>query len=151
MRHAGMVVAPQPSMTKPVMVFLAAIVMASCQRPAGGSDTSGSGPGTTAQTVLERVESKKVCMVNNRYMGQDQAAVVVENKTYYGCCPMCEKRLNDEPATRSAIDPVSGHPVDKASAVIGKRRTGNSKKVLYFESDETFAAYRGEKLSDARR
>ncbi|MBI3206404.1 MAG: TRASH domain-containing protein [Polyangiaceae bacterium] len=138
-------------MTKPVMVFLAAMVMASCQRPAGGSDTSGSGPGATAQTVLERVESKKVCMVNNRYMGQDQSAVVVENKTYYGCCPMCEKRLNDEPATRSATDPVSGHRVDKASAVIGKLRTGSSKKVLYFESDETFAAYRGEKLSDARR
>lgn len=149
MRHAGMVVAGQPSMTKPLMVFLAAMVMASCQRPASDSDMSGSG--TTAQTVLERVEPKKVCMVNNRYMGQDQAAVVVENKTYYGCCPMCEKRLNNEPATRSAIDPVSGHRVDKASAVIGKLRTGSSKNVLYFESDETFAAYKGEKLSDARR
>ncbi len=138
-------------MTKTLMILLAAMVVVSCQRPGSGSDTSGTGPSTTAQTVLERVEPKKVCMVNNRYMGQDQSAVVVESKTYYGCCPMCEKRLNDEPATRSAIDPVSGRQVDKASAVIGKRRTGDSKKVLYFESAETFAAYRGEKLSAARR
>ncbi|MBK7583233.1 MAG: TRASH domain-containing protein [Myxococcales bacterium] len=126
-------------MIKSWMVLLAAMVVAGCERPESGSGTSSSG--STTQTLLERVESKKVCMVNNRYMGQDQTAVVVDDKTYYGCCPGCEKRLKEEPAVRSATDPVSGHRVDKASAVIGKRKTGGDENVLYFESDETFTTF----------
>jgi YHS domain-containing protein len=88
--------------------------------------------------VLKKVESKKVCMVNNQFMDKDQIPVQVENKTYYGCCEMCKERLAKDAAARTAVDPVTGKTVDKATAVIAAQPDG---KVLYFESEKTLAAY----------
>ena len=95
---------------------------------------------STAPTsaALTRVEPSKVCMVNNAYMGKEQIPVQVQGKTYFGCCPMCEARLAKDPSSRTATDPVSGKPVDKASAVIGKDESG---AVVYFESEKNFLAY----------
>jgi YHS domain-containing protein len=87
---------------------------------------------------LQRVETKKVCMVNNQVFDKDQIPVAVEGKTYYGCCEMCKERLTKDAAMRSAVDPVTGKPVDKATAVIGALPDG---KVLYFESEATFGQY----------
>lgn len=89
-----------------------------------------------AQVV--RVDAKKVCMVNEASMSNDQIPVKVEGKTYYGCCAMCKERLEKDAAIRSAIDPVSGKTVDKATAVIGALPGG---KVLYFESDTNLKKY----------
>lgn len=95
--------------------------------------------GQTAQAEpLERVEAKKVCMVNNTVFPKDQIPVEVEGKTYFGCCEMCKGRLAKDAAIRSATDPVSGNTVDKASAIIGADPDG---KVQYFESEETFARF----------
>lgn len=91
-----------------------------------------------AAPALQRVETKKVCMVNNQVFEKDQIPVTVEGKTYYGCCEMCKERLSKDAAIRSAVDPVSGKPVDKATAVIGALPDG---KVLYFESETTFGQY----------
>jgi len=91
-------------------------------------------------TVLKRVETKKVCMINNQVFEKDQIPVEVEGRTYYGCCEMCKERLAKDPASRQAVDPVSGKTVDKAKAVIGMLPDGN---VLYFESEETFGKYTG--------
>lgn len=91
-----------------------------------------------AAPALQRVETKKVCMVNNQVFDKDQIPVTVEGKTYYGCCEMCKDRLTKDAAIRSAVDPVSGKPVDKATAVIGALPDG---KVLYFESEATFGQY----------
>lgn len=91
-----------------------------------------------APAALRRVEAKHVCMVNNQDMGKDQIAVEVENKTYYGCCEMCKKTLAEKPETRSALDPVTGKPVDKATAVIAAKADGS---VLYFESEKTFEEF----------
>jgi YHS domain-containing protein len=89
--------------------------------------------------ALTRVsDPSTVCMVNDQFMGTAQIPVQVDGKTYYGCCKMCEARLNKEQAARIGKDPVSQREVDKASAIIGKDATG---KVLYFESEETFLAY----------
>ena len=87
---------------------------------------------------LKRVETKKVCMVNNQVFDKDQIPVTVEGKTYYGCCEMCKERLSKDAAARTAVDPVSGKTVDKATAVIGALPDG---KVLYFESQETYEKY----------
>ena len=84
-------------------------------------------------------DSSQVCMVNNQFMGRPQIPIAVEGKTYFGCCEMCKKRLGTEAAARTAKDPVSGNAVDKATAVIAKRPTG---EVVYFESAETFERYR---------
>ena len=93
-----------------------------------------------AASALKRVETKKVCMINNQVFEKDQIPVEVEGRTYYGCCAMCKERLAKDPASRQAVDPVTGKTVDKAKAVIGMLPDGN---VLYFESEETFGRYEG--------
>lgn len=70
-------------------------------------------------------------MVNNQFMGRAQIPVVVEGKTYFGCCEMCKGRLARDATARVAKDPISGNAVDKSSAVIAKRADG---QVLYFEN-----------------
>lgn len=94
--------------------------------------------------TLTRVESVKVCMINDALFPNDQIPVEVEGKTYYGCCPMCKERLTQDAASRMAIDPQTGAEVDKATAVIAARPDGS---VLYFESAESLERYR-EKTSD---
>ena len=88
--------------------------------------------------ALKPIEAKYVCMVNNTAFEKEQIAVEVDGKTYYGCCPMCEERLKKDIALRSAIDPVSGQPVDKAGAVIGADANG---KIYYFESSVNLEKY----------
>lgn len=87
---------------------------------------------------LEVVESKKVCMVNDRYFGVDQIPVQVGSQTYYGCCHNCEKTLKEQASSRFAIDPVTKNKVDKAKAVIGKAEAGG---VFYFESMDSLKKY----------
>lgn len=96
-------------------------------------------PSTSAQRDLTLVtDAKQVCMVNNQFMGREQIPVQVGGKTYFGCCEMCKGRLERDPSSRSAKDPVSGNLVDKATAVIGKRVNG---EVLYFENKENFERF----------
>ena len=83
-------------------------------------------------------DPSQVCMVNNTFMGKAQIPIEVEGKTYFGCCEMCKGRLANEPATRTAVDPVSGAQVDKATAVMAKDADVN---VLYFASHETLHSY----------
>jgi YHS domain-containing protein len=93
--------------------------------------------------ALKRVETKKVCMVNNAVFEKDQIPIQVSGKTYYGCCEMCKERLAKDAAARTATDPVTKKPVDKATAVIAAQPDGT---VLYFESEKTLEQYeKGEK------
>ncbi len=93
----------------------------------------------SASAVQVVNDSSTVCMMNDRVMGQPQIPVVVEGKTYYGCCAMCKERLTNDAAARKASDPATGRSVDKAKAVIAQRPDGS---VLYFESRETLRRYR---------
>jgi YHS domain-containing protein len=93
---------------------------------------------------LRRVTAKRVCMVNDTTFPKDQIPVAVDGKTYFGCCEMCKGRLAQDATVRRATDPVSGKPVDKATAIIGAKPDG---RVLYFESEKTFAAYQKQKHS----
>lgn len=86
---------------------------------------------TDKKSKLTKVESSKVCMVNEHYMAKEQIPVVVDGKTYYGCCEMCKKALATDATKRVAVDPVSKKEVDKAVAVIGADANGN---VFYFEN-----------------
>jgi YHS domain-containing protein len=94
--------------------------------------------------TIERVQPARVCMVNNSVFPKDQIPVAVDGKTYFGCCEMCKGRLAQDPSARTATDPISGKPVDKAQAVIGATPQG---KVYYFESEKTFAAFQKRKPS----
>ncbi len=88
--------------------------------------------------TLQRVEPRRVCMVNDRVYEKDQIPVEVDGRTYFGCCEMCKERLSRDAAVRAAVDPVSGAKVDKARAVVAADADG---RVLYFESEETLARY----------
>lgn len=95
--------------------------------------------GQAAAEPIERVDAKRVCMVNNTFFPKDQIPVQVDGKTYFGCCEMCKGRLASDPSARSATDPVSGKTVDKATAIIGATPDGT---VYYFESDATFTQFK---------
>ncbi|MEK6781127.1 MAG: hypothetical protein AABY93_05450 [Bacteroidota bacterium] len=80
------------------------------------------------------LDHKLVCMVNNTYLGVDQIPVIVQSKTYYGCCQKCVQDLNSDETVRFAVDTYSKATVDKALAF----RTMNPNKpgtILYFESE----------------
>ena len=87
---------------------------------------------------IQRVESKKVCMITERVFVNDQIPVPVKGKTYYGCCDMCKTALAQDEAKRTAIDPVSKRQVDKAVAVIGADKKG---RVYYFENEANLRAF----------
>jgi YHS domain-containing protein len=91
-----------------------------------------------AAPALQKVEAKKVCMVNDALFAKDQIPVEVQGRTYYGCCEMCKGRLASDETARTAADPVTGKKVDKATAVIGAKADGS---VLYFENEKTFAEF----------
>lgn len=112
---------------------LAAVLLVATLAVAGFAVNRGEG------AELRRVETHKVCMVNDQVFEKDQIPVAVEGRTYYGCCEMCKERLARDTSARTAVDPVSGKAVDKAQAVIGARPDGS---VLYFESEENLEAYR---------
>lgn len=96
-----------------------------------------------ASEQLNIVPSEKVCMVTNMLFPRTQIPVAHAGKTYYGCCENCKKTLSEDSASRSAVDPVSGKSVDKASAVIAARDDGS---VVYFESKKTFETYKNKSV-----
>ncbi len=89
---------------------------------------------------VRQMEASKVCMVNDTAFDREQIAVEVAGKTYYGCCDMCEDRLNKDASIRKAIDLISGVEIDKASAVIGADKSG---KVYYFENEKNLHKHMG--------
>jgi YHS domain-containing protein len=93
---------------------------------------------TVRAEPLQRVDGKRVCMMNDSLFPKDQIPVEVGGKTYFGCCEMCKERLAADASLRAAVDPVSKKPVDKATAVIGARPDG---RVLYFENAANFEKY----------
>lgn len=89
--------------------------------------------------VLQVVDAKYVCMINNHRFNKEQIPIEVGGRTYYGCCEMCKDRLGGDPKSRVAVDPVSGREVDKAQAVIGVDADGAA---FYFENAENLKRYK---------
>ncbi len=79
-------------------------------------------------------------MVTNQFMGRTQIPVEIDGRTYYGCCMACRGKLERQPEVRTAQDPVTGEPVDKATAVIVQDAAG---KLMYFASEDTLRRYQG--------
>jgi YHS domain-containing protein len=113
-----------------------AAVSASAETPAAEA-----APAEAAPAALEVVANAEVCMVNDTFFARQQIPVEVEGRTYYGCCAACKQRLAEDAAIRSAVDPVTGEAVDKATATIAARPDGS---VLYFASEENLAKYRAD-------
>lgn len=88
---------------------------------------------------LKQVSSEFVCMVNKKHFATPQQAVAVDGRTYYACCEPCVKQLQENPASRTDVDPVSGKTVDKATAAVGVDKEGN---VYFFENPENLRKFR---------
>ncbi|MAN04703.1 MAG: hypothetical protein CMI35_16600 [Owenweeksia sp.] len=90
--------------------------------------------------VGDQVPNELVCMVNDAYMGKPQIAVPVNGKTYYGCCQMCVKKLNEQESARTAFDPHSGRMIDKVDAYIVLLDEQGT--VGYFESQRSYETFK---------
>lgn len=116
-----------------------ALLASACAKDS--TDDTARGAAVEPAAVVTRIDDRSlVCMVNDAYMGKAQIPIVVYGKTYFGCCPMCKERLANEAETRSAIDPVNGERVDKATALLARDADGH---VLYFGSEQNLRGYRG--------
>lgn len=128
----------QEGVTKLVLSVLL-LAAAACDR--GTATPSQPEQSATLPAGMTRVtDASQVCMVNDQFMGRVQIPVEVEGRTYYGCCAMCKDKLTQQPAIRTARDPVTGEAVDKAKAVIVQDASG---KVMYFASEDSLRRYRG--------
>lgn len=125
---------------------VAAFLFSGLGTPQQGICASGE-PGAPVKKEIKFEKRSDVCMVTNMVPGdRPMFPVEVDGKTYYGCCPMCVKRLKDERALRYAVDPVTKREVDKATAFI---TAGPEGQALYFESEET--AKRHQALSSTEK
>jgi YHS domain-containing protein len=88
---------------------------------------------------LQRVDPKYTCFITKHRFDKPQLPVVLDGKTYYGCCDMCKAKLTNNRSSRFDIDPVSGRKVDKATAVIGADSTG---KIYFFENEKDLEDFR---------
>jgi YHS domain-containing protein len=125
------------------LILLGALILSACSRdsaPASSSEPPAAAAVQLPAGMSRVTDASQVCMVNDQFMGAPQIPVQVEGRTYFGCCAMCKEKLEKQTAARTAQDPVTGEPVDKASAVIVKDASG---KVLYFASEATLRRYRG--------
>ena len=125
-------------MTK--LIVIALLLGAACSRETPPPTPAEQSTAALPAGLLRVADSSQVCMVNNQFMGVSQIPVVVQGRTYFGCCPDCKAKLETQPALRTAVDPVTGEPVDKATAVIVQDGSG---KVFYFASEDTLHRYRG--------
>lgn len=128
-------------MKRNLYLLLTAISLGACTAGSPAQvELKASSSAVIKQPVLVRVsDPSTVCMVNDQYMETPQIPVIVGDKTYFGCCQMCEAKLKNNAAIRSAVDPTSLRSVDKATAVIGRDASG---KVFYFESEQALAKFK---------
>ena len=128
---------------KQLIILLATlcILLSGCSSESvntGEEDLTGNAIGDLSKRLIQ-IEAKYVCMINDDSYVKEQILVEVDGKDYYGCCMGCKAKLENDPNSRFAIDPVSGKRVDKATAVIG---TAPNRDVYYFESLENLESFK---------
>lgn len=83
-------------------------------------------------------ERSRVCMMQDTVMAAPAIPLQHGGRTYYGCCEMCKKRIEDDPGRyTTARDPLSGVVVDKATALL----LSVDGRVLYFESETSRSGF----------
>ncbi|WP_373056402.1 hypothetical protein [Zunongwangia sp. H14] len=134
-----------------ILALLGAVILSACNyteekeekattRMETTVETANSLKATSGYQIGDQIPYELVCMVNNAYMGEPQIPIPVDDKTYYGCCDMCVKKLTTEDEARMVIDPFSGNVIDKSQAYIVLRdHKGN---VTYYESKKNYLEHR---------
>lgn len=87
----------------------------------------------------DHIPHEFVCMMTDQYREMRQMRVIFEGRAYFGCCDKCRERIPRDASMRTAIDPFSSKPVDKATAYIVL--TGNNDEVIYFASKENYRQF----------
>lgn len=113
------------------LVYLIALVSACNPKKVQEPYKSVASPNNSVENG-DSLNNDEVCMVNDMYMGKKQIPVIIDGKTYFGCCQTCKERLPQDATLRVAIDPVSKKQVDKATAFIAI--TAGQEGVSYFEN-----------------
>lgn len=126
---------------KAVLAICVALGLGACtQESSTSSAPVATEPDVSLPAGMTRVSDPRlVCMVNDQHMDNPQLPVEVDGKTYYGCCSSCVGKLHQLASARTAMDPVTGTSVDKATAVMIRDEAG---RVRYFASEETLRRYR---------
>lgn len=93
-----------------------------------------------AKMWLKKVTSGEVNMVTNRYTGEQQNAIRVNDKTYFATGDGYALNMKNNSSVRFAKDPVTGKTIDKADAATYSDASG---RILYFESEMSFERFLG--------
>jgi len=95
---------------------------------------------TLKQYVGKAVPNDIVCMFSNKIISDTPDTVTVNGEIYRGCCSDCTNALKyNSENSRYAIDPYSGHSVDKAKAFLTTMDgLGN---IVYFETANNLHHY----------
>ncbi len=125
-------------------VLILSIILSSCttnqakKQSSNKTTTIQKEKAVTAKKKTAKLKSSEVCYVNNAFMRAEQIPVIVDGKTYYGCCQGCVSKLkNNLNGVRFAVDPLTGKKVDKATAYIVLKPNSKS-DVLYFASEKNY-------------
>lgn len=95
---------------------------------------------STKEEGNKTIENNRVCMRYDVVLEKCcQYPVVVEGKTYYGCCDESVVDIATDKQYRISFDPVTKKEVDKSNAIVYLPE--KSEKVLYFESVENIQKY----------
>lgn len=98
------------------------------------------------QQVLENLMNqeipfKEVCVVSNEIKFEELEPVIIENKTYWVCCPKCKAKLiRNSNTIRFAFDPYLKVKLNKADAIIIQNPEKKG-KVLYFKSKYNYTKF----------
>lgn len=85
-----------------------------------------------------------VCMMQDSILATPGIPIEHEGRTYYGCCPMCNQNIKQNPEKYTkARDPVTKATVDKASALIYAFKG----RVYYFEAESSRSQFAKQPLS----
>ncbi len=103
---------------------------------------------TTGKIEKSKTEAKQdpsikreyVSMYYNEIIDTPTEPVIVNGKTYNGCCEFTSEQLRTDSTTRFSTDPFSGEKVDKATAYIAPD-PNKEKGVLYFQFRENYDKY----------
>lgn len=97
----------------------------------------------------DHIPREFVCMMTDQYREMRQMLVLFEGRAYYGCCEKCREQIPRDASMRTAVDPFSSEPVDKATAYIVL--TGNDDKVIYFASEENYRQFLKQEKGSGQR
>jgi YHS domain-containing protein len=94
----------------------------------------------SASQWLKKVSAEEVNMVTNRHAGSKQASVSIDGKSYFGAGEGYVATLEQNAATRAAVDPYTNKQIDKASALTFADASG---RIFYFESESSYNNFIG--------